>query len=478
MTAVARDGTGRRTLWVVTVLFLLSLPAVTTRINASDEIQFFSWLHSWTFDRDVDFENEYQHFYEAGPGREPGFVSTFLKDTNEAGRRLNFAPIGSALLWMPFYAVGHVGALLSDAPADGFGQPYITAVTYGSAFYGLAALVLSVAIAREILGRATVAPAVVVWLGTPLIFYMYVAPGFAHANSAFAVALFLWTWLRVRQRWTPLGAVALGVTAALLPMVREQDAFVVAGPLVDFLRWTWQRVRTAPDVPGRQRAVRHGIVVALTGTITALLCYAPQLASYQALNGHPGPTEKVARKMSWTSPHFLDVLLSPEHGFFFWTPLALVALAGVVWLAIARPPAGVPAATTARPEATWIATVLVFIAALQVYVSGSVESWTVAGAFGQRRLVALTPILIVGVSALWPQSMHGTSARLRLAGAAVLVWWNLGLMAQFGLHLMDRQRLSLADNARVTFVELPLRAPAIVVRYLTDRESLYRLPRQ
>ena len=28
--------------------------------------------------------------------------------------------------------------------------------------------------------------------------------------------------------------------------------------------------------------------------------------------------------------------------------------------------------------------------AVQIYVSGSVESWTVAGAFGQRRFVALT----------------------------------------------------------------------------------------
>jgi hypothetical protein len=62
--------------------------------------------------------------------------------------------------------------------------------------------------------------------------------------------------------------------------------------------------------------------------------------------------------------------------------------------------------------------------------------------------------------------------------AGVLVWWNVGLMAQFGLHLMDRQRLSLRDNARTTFVTLPGMAPSILYRYLTDRESLYGLPRR
>jgi hypothetical protein len=51
-------------------------------------------------------------------------------------------------------------------------------------------------------------------------------------------------------------------------------------------------------------------------------------------------------------------------------------------------------------------------------------------------------------------------------------------MAQFGLHWMDRQGLDPRENARVTFIELPQRLPAIAWRYLTDRESFYRLPRR
>ena len=37
-----------------------------------------------------------------------------------------------------------------------------------------------------------------------------------------------------------------------------------------------------------------------------------------------------------------------------------------------------------------IAASLLVMTAMQIYVAGSVESWTVAGAFGQRRFVALT----------------------------------------------------------------------------------------
>jgi hypothetical protein len=47
----------RGVLWLV-VAFVLSLPAVTPRIYASDEVQYFAYLRSLWFDGDVSFENE------------------------------------------------------------------------------------------------------------------------------------------------------------------------------------------------------------------------------------------------------------------------------------------------------------------------------------------------------------------------------------------------------------------------------------
>jgi hypothetical protein len=475
-------GTSRRPqstsgLWALALVFLISLPLVTTRINASDEIQFFSWLHSWTFDGDADFDNEYRYFYDAGPGRNPGFVATFLDATNEAGRRPNFAPIGSAVLWLPFYAAGHIVAVVSGAPTDGFSYPYVAAVAYGSALYGFLALLLSASIVRHLLGRSGLPAAVVVWLGTPLIFYMYVAPGFAHACSAFAVALFIRVWLLVRDRWSLPGVVALGLCAALLAMVREQDAFFALGPAIDFARWSWRHLRAGGPGPAR---VSRIATQALAGVVAFVLAYTPQLVAYQALNGAWRPDDKVARKMTWTSPHFFEVLLSPEHGLFLWTPLALVAIGGLIWLAISgRPTTSGEPGRTRHLDGAWIASLMLLMVALQVYVSGSVESWTVAGAFGQRRFVALTPLLAVGLAALAPPPGALWPRRTAVSALAVaLIWWNIGLMAQFGLHLMDRQRLSIAHNARVSFVDLPRMAPAIAVRYLTDRESFYGLPRE
>jgi hypothetical protein len=310
-------------------------------------------------------------------------------------------------------------------------------------------------------------PSLAVWFGTPLLFYMYVAPGFSHACSAFGVSLFLWTWLQVRAHWTVTGTVLLGLAGAVMGMVREQDLLFVAGPALDFARTVRLRRRAASPAPGA------GWWAAAAGTIALIAGYLPQVLAYTALNGRAGPTEVVSRKMTWWSPHFLSVLVSPEHGFFFWTPLAAVAIIGLVWLAAGR-------LRGLSADARWIGLLALAMFALQVYITGAVESWTVAGAFGQRRFVAVTPLLVLGLAAL----VHHAASKprpLRIVLGVLLalcVWWNLGLMAQFGLHTMDRQRLTLHENARGVFIEIPGRLPSLVFRYLTDRASFYQVPRR
>jgi hypothetical protein len=116
-----------------------------------------------------------------------------------------------------------------DVAVDGYSQPYMSAVAYGSAFYGFATIVLSIIAARRLAGGHAVSSGVAIWLGTPLLFYMYVAPPFSHSCSAFAVALFVTVWLHVRETWSVRGSVALGLAGALMAMVREQDIFLRSG---------------------------------------------------------------------------------------------------------------------------------------------------------------------------------------------------------------------------------------------------------
>jgi hypothetical protein len=451
----------RRELLVLMLVFAASLPAVTARLYSSDEVEYFSYLRSLWFDRDVSFENEYQYFYDHDIAQSAGFHETFLERETASGRRVNYATMGCAILWSPFYAAADVSVRLARAmgrgvEADGYSRPYVAAVAYGSAFYGFAAILLSIAAARRVMGNgASLASGLVVWVGTPLLFYMYVAPPFSHACSAFAVALFVTAWLHAREHWSTRGMVLLGLSAALMAMVREQDLFFVVGPAVD---WTLAHARARERQKGEGR---RQLAAGALGCVAFAVGYVPQLLAYNALNGYPGPAAHVTRKMSWYAPHGLQVLGSPEHGFLVWTPLAMLAIAGLVILARSRD-------VQLRP----VGICALLMIAFQAYVAGSVESWTVAGAFGQRRFVAVTILLVLGLASLW-SALRGPWRRLAVAAMLLCAWWNVALMAQFALRLMDRQKMEPARNAYHAFVTLPRMAPALAYRYLFDRNSFY-----
>jgi hypothetical protein len=185
----------------------------------------------------------------------------------------------------------------------------------------------------------------------------------------------------------------------------------------------------------------------------------PQLLAYRALYGRFGPSTLVAQKMDYGSPHFFEVLFDPAHGLFLWSPLLLVALVGLA-------PAGRRALT---------ATLLLSLALLlQVWINGSVASWSQAGAFGARRFLSATPIFAWGLAGLLAALLPRLGWRVAIATLALFTWWNVSLMVQFGLKLMDRQRLEWPRVAVNQVTEVPPRLLRTAWLFLTDREGLVR----
>lgn len=443
------------------VLFVATLPLVTLRIRGADEIEYFSYLRSLAFDRDLDFANEYEHFIARDPQGLAGFRETFLERRETlTNRPINFASLGPAVLWAPFYAIAHAGVVAARAfgwavAADGFAWPYAAAAAYGSAVYGFLGLLLAhdglVRTARVSESAAALAVGAL-WLGTPVLYYLTLAPAFSHACSLFAVTLMLWLSARAasspREGGTALDWALVGLAGGLAGLVREQDALYLVVPAA----WlAWDAVRTRTFARGLAR------LAAMGGASIAM--FVPQLLAYRALNGRFGPSTLVTRKMDPTSPHFLEVLFDPGHGLFVWAPLLFVAAAGLAWC-------------IARRDA--IASLLAIALLLQVWINGAVESWSQAGAFGSRRFVSATPIFAWGLAALVAAALPRLRTLSVATALGLFAWWNVSLMIQFGLKLMDRQRLEWPRVAVNQVREVPPRLARVAVLFLTDRERLVR----
>ncbi len=439
----------RSALIVFLVASALTLALVSPKIRGADEIEYYSHLRSMVFDRDLDFTNEYEHFYRANPQGLLAFKETFLdRREPKTGRPINFAPIGSAVTWAPFYLTAH--ALVTNGilrgPADGFSPAYAGAVAYGSSFLAILGFLLAFHALKRYLGVTeglSLLSILAVWFGTPAFYYMTVAPAFAHAPSIFAVSLLFFLWLRAREKDGVFDWVLMGLSAGLAMLIREQGALFLIAPGLDL---GFRLLKG--DV---KRALERG--VAVIGA--ALLVFAPQFLVYQALNGSFGPTELVQRKMDFASPHFLDVLISPAHGLLPWTPLLLIAFLGLLRAIF-------------RLGATGVFLTAALLA--QIYINGSVLSWHQAGAFGSRRFVDSSLLFVVGFAF----GLMAVTPRTQKIFVAIAIWWNLSLMMQFGLKLMDRQQLDWPGIAIRQVTAVPQRILDTLKLYFTDPDALTR----
>lgn len=455
-----------RGLAVMLILFVVSLPFVTPRVAASDEIEYFAYLPSLLLDGDLNFRDEYEYFCNLNYDDcvRSRFKETFLDLKTPTGLQINFGPMGTAVLWLPFYLVAHGIAIVlqNSSPAlaaNGVSMAYIYAVSIASVFWGWCGMYLAYRIARHYFDeRIALGAALVILFATNAVYYMYVAPAFSHATSLFASALFVYVWWRTRQarargKWRDW--LALGASGGLMTMVREQEGVFFVIPLVEGIYVAYCVVRKTEQFS----ALKKWLVGALVMIAGAFFVFLPQLIVYRVLNGNFLPARNVTDKFIWNGAHILDILFSNFHGLFSWTPVVLLAVLGLFFL---------------WRQDKLLAVAFLVTLALETYLLGSFSTWFGGAAFGMRRFINCTVFFVVGLAAL-ADAVQARVPRPVLAGAGVLlIVWNLFFILQFVTGMVPRQQpVDMLEMARNQFFAVPPRLADIAQRFITNRGSFF-----
>jgi hypothetical protein len=356
----------------------------------SDGLGYYAWLRSLLVDGDWHFDNEFDEHNPIGDYVPPSGFRT------PAGRRPNPWSVGPACVW----AVTVVPAQLV-LQSDGYAAAYqllVAGTTLLASWLGLGFLYGLCRHDAEP-GHAALTAALLT-LSTSLVYYNTIEPSMGHALGTVAVAGLVWYWRRTFGSLRPGRWFLVGLLLGIAALMRWQLVTLAVLPLGELVLLAVQRQRTSYSV---------------LSTLTAcgfFVGFLPQMIAWRVVYGDWLVTPMTVAH-HWLRPALGQVLLAHDRGFFYWTPLSLLACFGYL----------------RQRDPSLILLAVAFMG--QVYAVASVhgEGVYLGVAFGFRQLTEAIVLLAPGLALLLK------SRRVALL-ACLFALWNLLLVAQYRYGLL------------------------------------------
>jgi hypothetical protein len=344
-----------------------------------DGVGYYVYLPAVFLDHDLTMRRTADRSFDRNPVFIPGI--NYVEHTDGHTLPLNQFGIGEAMLIAPFFAAGHAVAVLTGADRRGFSWPYQAAANAAALTYVLLGLFLLASVLRRWFELRTVLlTTVAIAFGGAVFHYATWDATFSHGFSFFLVALVLRLALSVWERPRASTAAALGAALGLVGVVRLPNLVVLLVPALI-------GVERLADLRGRAVSLFRHVDLVAVGAGAFILMWLPQLTYWHTITGRllVNSYEVTGAHLDLVQPNLVGVLFSVRKGLFFWTPLLLLAVAGLPFLRRAAPALFVPA---------------VAYLAVMTWVAASWSIWWYGASFGMRAMIEALPVFALGLAAL------------------------------------------------------------------------------
>lgn len=280
--------------------------------------------------------------------------------------------MGLAILYMPFFLIGHIIAIAGNFPVDGFSEPYQYSIFAGSIIYTILGLIFLSKVLLNFFKEKVVAfVLIIIVFATNFIVHitMYGQNAMSHNYLFFLYSLILWLtvlWHRTNKfRYSMILALACGiailsrpseVVCLLIPLLwGVKDKKSLTEKLNLLLKYKWQMIV-------------FFFVMLLIGSLQFLYwkIYAGKFLynSYGATNAGEG--------MDFFNPYIYNVLFSFRKGWLIYTPVMIFAIIGLYSL-------------YKNNKSIFFSVLAYFI--LNIYLVSCWSCWWYAQSFGQRAII-------------------------------------------------------------------------------------------
>ena len=347
---------------IILVVFIVLFQGIKLKRYARNEIvrydavSYYAYLPAAVIYHDLSFQ-----FSSNLPESFEGVIWT---STSPNGKETLKMTMGVAFLLVPFFLIAHLLAFLTPFPSDGYSAIYQFFILIGAVFYLLTGLLfLRMVLRRFFEDRVVAITLVMLVMATNLYYYTVAEPGMSHVFSFFlfnGLLLYLFRW-NEKPHWR--NSFLFALFAGLIVLVRPANILIMILPVLYWNRrgfrkhvaWLWEK--------------RVNILFML---MVAFLVILPQLIYWKYSTGSWVYYSYGEEGFYFNHPHIIDGLFSYRKGWFIYTPLMLLVVAGFFFMWKRIPELFLP---------------LSIFLLLNIYVVFSWWCWWYGGSFGARPMI-------------------------------------------------------------------------------------------
>lgn len=296
------------------------------------------------------------------------------------GNKIPKVTYGMALMYSPFFMLGHKVAINTKSPLTGYSAPYSTLVHYGSLFYMLAGFYVLACVLRRFFSDVVIAATIAcLFFGTNIFHYCMREGEMAHIYCFLLISAIMLLTCKWHENQKNITLVWMGFLVGLLSLIRPTEVLILLFFLfygVTSFGALWEKLKML--------LLKHykGLILF---SVAAFIMWIPQMIFWKKLTDSflffsYGDNEK----FFWLDPKITNVLFGYRKGLFIYTPMMLLAMAGFFLL-------------RGKLAKLRFGSILYFL--LNVYVVSSWWCWWYGGGFGMRALIQSFAVLSIPLAA-------------------------------------------------------------------------------
>lgn len=345
----------------------------TKKVIGSDAVVYYEYLPAAFIFNDMSF-----NFRKNLPEDFTGTI--WVEEIEKTGNGVPKTSMGMAIMYSPFFLIGHVVASIQGYTTYGYSEPYQMMIALGCFLYVFLALFYLRKILRLYFNDVVTAFTLfTIVMGTNLFYYTVREPGMSHAYSFLLVVLFIWNTLKWHQDKKVKSVVYIGLIIGLISLVRPTNVLIV----LFFIFYQVVSIDTMKKKVELFWLYKKQLLIIVGG---GFIVWLPQMIFWKYATGDWLFFSYGEERFYFDKPFILEGLFSYRKGWLLYTPIMIFALLGIGFLY--------------KKQKELLLPIILFIG-LNIYVVFSWWSWFYGGSFSSRPMVDSYGLLAIPLAAFF-----------------------------------------------------------------------------